>query len=139
MTSDEIRYGIRHNEVMIDECYAEKVKLHKQIDELEMLRAKFLDLRERLSADQQKRKYKVSGLTGLAGRMKMVKRYMTGMNELLSGREFQNAYFGLCSGIERINHKIEELTEQIEYMNLRINYLKARNEMLYDEMRTLDE
>lgn len=96
MTVEEISNQIRSYE---QQYRVERRELQKEIDELEELHIKFNSLQGRFADKQQRRQSALQRLTGCHIRNQIIGKYFNGMGQLLSGREFNSAYSGLCHSI----------------------------------------
>lgn len=133
MTVSEIRSNIRYNENLIEEFSKEKQNIENQINELEKLNEKYEGLRSKFGARQQQRQNKLSLFLSSNLQNSILEKYYNGMNALLVGKEFNNAYDGLAEAKQKIRKKINQLDQQrddcidkLTYRKGRLVYWKAR-------------
>lgn len=133
MTEYEIRNNIRYNEELVDDCQSKIRELEEQIDSLECLKSKFLTLQTNFGDRQDARKRGLSGIFNKTGQMRIASRYYSGMNDLLNGTEFMNAYNGLSDAkdaivqeLNKIYTKKDDLSGELNYRKQRITYWKTQ-------------
>lgn len=129
MTSSEIWWNIRYHEDLIGSYQYSIRQLENQIYQLQHLRGKFQNLQTNLVNKQVMRKNKLSNVFNSTLSLSMVRKYANGMQELLNGFEYSNAYNGLIQGQERINWKINTIQNEISSYNNKIAY--SRNCIIY--------
>ena len=128
MTIAEIRSNIRYNENLIEQYSNEKRGLETQISELEALSSKFSGLQSRFGDRQQQRQNKLSFFLSSCLQNQILKRYYNGMNGLLGGSDFNNAYDGLSEAKRKISQKINQLDDQLDDCKERIAYRRRRRD-----------
>ena len=106
MTTYQIRSNITYNENILDELRTEKREVERKLVELDALKVKVSNLQSRFGDKQEHRKTMLLGVTRSTIQNKILKTYYDGMNGLLSGTEFSNAYEGLSESKRRIDSKI---------------------------------
>lgn len=126
MTIDEIYGNIHYNERLIDQYHGERRQLEMQIAELENLRNKFTQVQQRFAERQDSRKRGLQLFRSSGIQNQIVGRYVSGMEGLLAGWEFQNAYNGMDDAKYRINQKIRELDQKIDACDSNIQYRHQR-------------
>ena len=133
MTTYQIRSNITYNENILDELRTEKREVERKLVELDALKVKVSNLQSRFGDKQEHRKTMLLGVTRSTIQNKILKTYYDGMNGLLSGTEFSNAYEGLSESKRRIDSKIAGLhrelsrcNENIAYRNERCEYWRAQ-------------
>ena len=139
MTEAEIWSNIRYNENKIDE-YADQIRrLERQINELESLRNKCSSLQSRFAERQQHRQSKLQALLGSSIQNQIVRKYYEGMNSLLVGREFNDAYEGINEAKSVINRKIRNLDQQLDEARDNLAYRRSRREYWLRELWSLSD
>lgn len=136
MTIEEIRSNIRYNENLIDQYSREKRDLEKQISELEALSAKYSGLQSRFGDRQQQRQNRLSFFLSSCLQNQILKRYYNGMNGLLGGSDFNNAYDGLSEAKRIIIQKINQLDDQLDDCKERIAYRRRRRDYWKSQLAT---
>lgn len=137
MTEHEIKIKIRKNEDMVDSCQSRIRELEEQIDNLECLRSKFSTLQTNFGDRQDIRKRGMSGVFGKTAQMKIASRYYAGMNDLLNGSEFMNAYNGLSDAKDTIVREIDRIYTQKDDLTGELNYRKQRITYWETQLRKL--
>ncbi len=135
MTANEIRNNIRYNENLIDQFYAEKAEIEKKIEELECLRTKFTTLQDNFGSKQEHRKQGLARFSQTTISNKIVAGYAAGMNELLNGTQFNNAFNGLSTARSTITAKIQELIQELHACEGRIEYRNGRKLYWQEQLR----
>lgn len=126
MTISEIRSNIRYNENLIEQYSQEIKNLENQISELEALNEKYSNLQSEFGNRQQQRKNKLSFFLGSSLQNQILEKYYNGMNGLLNGFDFNNAYDGLSEAKSRIIRKINQLDAQLDNCKDMLAYRKTR-------------
>ena len=140
MTSrDELISNIRYNEYRAENIRSNISRLNNQMDELERLRSKLTNLKNQFEERQSTRRSRLNGLLSIYLATSIFAKYCEGMNLLLSGSEFQNAYGGIESALERVHQQIRELADQID--NLESDYYTCLRNADYwrDELNNYQE
>ena len=128
MTADEIRYNIWYNEDLIDQYTSEKASLEKKIDELDQLKSKFGSVQTSFGDQQQKRKNKLASFLSSSVQNKILGKYYDGMNGLLTGTDYNNAYNGLSEAKRVISNKISQLDQQLDDCKDNLAYRRQRRD-----------
>lgn len=136
MTIEEIRSNIRYNENLIAQYSQEKRDLENQISELEALSAKYSGLQSRFGDRQQQRQNRLSFFLSSCLQNQILKRYYNGMNGLLGGSDFNNAYDGLSEAKRKINQKINQLDDRLDDCKERIAYRRRRCDYWKSQLAT---
>ena len=147
MTSDEIRGKIRYYEQLIAGYIEEKVQREKELEELDLLKAKVSDLQSRFGDHQAQRQRNLSMLAAMPQRNRIYPAYCSGMQELLEGKLFARTYEGLTDARQKVTGKQSDITGLLEDCERRIQsakssaeYWKARlQEALAVEMKQAEE
>lgn len=126
MTTYQIRSNITYNENILDELRTEKREVERKLVELDALKVKVSNLQSRFGDKQEHRKTMLLGVTRSTIQNKILKTYYDGMNGLLSGTEFSNAYEGLSESKRRIDSKIAGLDRELSRCNENIAYRNER-------------
>lgn len=126
MTVEEIRSNIRYNENLIDQYISEKADLEKQIDELDLLKSKYSSVQTNFGDRQQQRQNKLASFLSSGVQNKILGRYYDGMNGLLTGTDFNNAYNGLSEAQQIISNKITQLDQQLDDCEGNLSYRRQR-------------
>ena len=100
--------------------------LENQISELEALNEKYSNLQSEFGNRQQQRKNKLSFFLGSSLQNQILEKYYNGMNGLLNGFDFNNAYDGLSEAKSRIIQKINQLNNQLDNCKDMLAYRKTR-------------
>lgn len=135
MNVNEIKSNIRYNENLIDQFYSEKLSIEKKIEELEQLRNKFGTLQSNFAAKQDKRQQGIAGFCKTSVNNKIYSSYLSGMTELLKGKEFNSAYEGLTTAKEKINVKLKKLLNDLYECENKISYRQGRKIYWQDQLR----
>lgn len=134
MTVDEIYGNIRYNENLIDQYTNERRALEAQIEELDLLRSKYSGLQSRFEQRQQKRQSKLQSFLSSTLSNQILRKYYSGMNSLLTGTEYGNAYAGLGEAKSKITSQINRLDDEIDTCNANIRYRRERREYWLREL-----
>ena len=119
MNKYEIRDEIRYSEAIID-SYSEQIRVLKEdIDRLACLRERLGELQTELEERQSVRKRRLSEFLYAGFRLKIVSKYYSGMEALLSGTEFRRAYDGLAEAKAIVLREENKLREQLEVKKVR--------------------
>ncbi|WP_075718706.1 hypothetical protein [Roseburia sp. 499] len=137
MTEYEIRSKIRRNEDMVDSYQSQIRELEEQMEDLEYLRSKFSTLQTNFGNKQDVRKRGLSGVFAKTAQIKIASRYYSGMNDLLNGTEFMNAYNGLSDAKDTIVRELDKIFTQREDLTRELNYRKQRITYWETELRKL--
>lgn len=121
MTVDQIYGQIRYYENLIDQYNNQKRTLETEIAELETLRGKYSSLQTKLGQKQQARQTNLSSFLASALQNNILKKYYEGMNGLLTGADFNNAYSGLDEAKTKIIQKANQLDQQVDQCNANIS------------------
>ena len=107
-------------------------ELEEQISSLECLKNKFTTLQTNFGSRQDARKRCLSSVSSRVSQIKIASRYYEGMNDLLNGSEFMNAYNGLddaksiiAGELNRIYTQLDDLSEKLNYRTQRITYWRT--------------
>lgn len=97
-----------------------------ELGELVRLKGKLEILQTNFASRQQKRLSGFNKGTGVLSGVKFITTYMSGMRELLSGKEYTGAYNGLSEAIEKVNKQIKEKKAQQERIQNDLNTNKRK-------------
>lgn len=147
MTSDEIRGKIQYYEQLIAGYMEEKVQREKELEELDLLKARVSDLQSRFGDRQAQRQRSLSMLAAMPQRNRIYPAYCSGMQELLTGQMFVRTYEGLTDARQKVAGKQGDIMSLLEDCERRIRsadssmaYWKARlQETLAAEMKQAEE
>ena len=128
MTGEEIRRHIIYTEKQIDQLMYEKRRIEEKIWELEALCSKIMNLQVKFGDRQQQRQSKLTLFLKCGIQNRTIQRYYSGMNNLLKGNEFNNAYNGLSEAKCRAVQEITKLNQQLEECLANIDNYKRKSE-----------
>lgn len=134
MTADQIIYRINYNENAIANKNKEINDNKNQIARLEHLREQISHLQSNFESNISDRKKKVNSAAAYSVHCASLKKYCSGMNNLLGGARFVMAYNGLSEAKRSINSRINRLVDTNNDYYYDISLLRRRNEDLQREL-----
>lgn len=137
MTEAEIRQNIRYNENLIDQYMADRSNYQREIEELEALKSKYTNLQNDFGNRQQYRRGKLTNFLHTGLQNSIITKYYNGMNELLNGAEFNNAYNGINDAKYKIDQKINEIVQRVYQCDSDITYRRNRRDYWKAQLRSL--
>lgn len=135
MNSYEIRNNIRYNENLIDQYYSEKAGIVTKIEELEQLQKRFTTFQNEFCEIQDHRQLGLTKFSQTTISNKIIPSYISGMNALLRGAEFNNAYHGLTAAKSKVESKRQELLQELRDCEGRISYRESRKLYWQEQLR----
>ena len=126
MTVEEIKSNIRYNEDLIDQYIREKRILERRIADFDLLKNKYISFQNAFGEQQQSRQRKLASFLSSNVQNQIVGKFYDGMNGLLFGTDFNNAYEGLTEAKRVINRKITELDQQLDDCKGNLAYRRGR-------------
>lgn len=139
MTHLEIENEIKNNEGLLEQYIEDKKKLEIDVEELNSLNLKLLELQNNFNSKQATRKNALSNLMNSSNSLKSIQNYCSGMEELLNGSEFTNADDGLTTSQKIVCGKIDSIQIEIEELRLKIETLNETNRTLNIKRQTTVE
>lgn len=116
MTAEELQIKITQEQALIDEKRAQVNELNKQVEKLEALAAKYTKLIASFEESQISKVAKLKEKSNLVLRSQIAKEYISGMDSLLAGKEYQDVYAGLVNSKARIKDEIIKTFDLIEVL-----------------------
>jgi chromosome segregation ATPase len=139
MSESNIRNKIYQYEKDIDLYYSKIKKLEQDISELEDLKSKYSSYQREFEMHQSKRKNTLENVKENRVSAKIVSKYYEGMQQLLTGNDFLNAYNGLDNVKTVINSKIQNMLDEIDSYRAKIRSCNDNISYLKSELRKLLE
>lgn len=137
MTEQEIKSNIRYNEELVEPYQGQMRELEEQISSLECLKNKFTTLQTNFGSRQDARKRCLSSVSSRVSQIKIASRYYSGMNDLLNGTEFINAYNGLEDAKGTITRELDRIYMQLDDLSGKLNYRTQRITYWRTQLRNL--
>lgn len=113
MIMSEIQDKINYYSGCYDDCNRRIDEVNQKIEKVSALSTNLEDYIRKVGEDFELRREKLNNFGSTAVRSSIIGKYFSGMNELLTGSEYQQKYYELDQGLQRVNQTISELDEQL--------------------------
>lgn len=113
MTTSEIQGKINYYSGCVSDCEARMSELNSKIDRANQVYDALSAYKNKAGELNDARKTKLSGAVSTSYESKTLDAYYEGMNGMLTGAGFTNAYDGLESGCAEVQAKIGEWTAEL--------------------------
>lgn len=133
----EINKNISYYRNRIYDCKDDIASMQKEVDNLEKLYDKLLQLTANFHTRQEGRVTSVTKIGNLTFNTNITDKYYSGMHGLLTGSEYSIVIDGLDRAKNIIREKIFELEEQINQKRTQIYNYQHKIDRLYIELHSL--
>lgn len=113
MTTSEIQGKISYYGGIVSSCETRMSELNTKIDQAGQIYDALVAYKNKAGELNDARKTKLSGATTASYESKSLNNYYEGMNGMLTGVTYTNAYDGLENGCTEVTNKIEEWTSEL--------------------------
>lgn len=134
----DIRGQISYYNNQISDCEYGIVRLQTEIEQLEDLSLKVVELKKSLASSQVTRLSANEKINGLDFNKKLTYEYCNGTRNLLTGDRYTNAESGLTTAKQKIEERMETLRQQMSEKQSNIYYYQDIINDLYYQLSCMD-
>ncbi len=131
---NSLNSGIQSSNGQIAGLVARKKTLEREMSELNGLRAKLQGLKDNFGNRQSRRMNNFVRYSAQVINVHFIGSYLSGMRDLLSGREYQNALNGIVESIAKVMNKLRAKQQEIDSVQAEINKAQQNINNANDEI-----